>query len=264
MHYLATNEKVEVLANSDFLRFLKNPIGFLFVKPVKARFKGKLGEFKVNLGVDFLLDNKVYRLVKDVTLPAGDGTTQIDHLVVSPFGIFVIETKNMKGWIFGRQHQAQWTQTIYGDRRKFQNPLRQNYKHVKAVQELLGLASHQVHNVVAFVGGCEFKTPMPAEVVHGVSSLADFIRSKPVRVFAEDEVPLLVDSLLYKRLHPSLRSSFSHMHSVERQTTDGTVVPKACPRCGGVMVERTNRRTGQRFLGCKRYPQCEGECPGRC
>jgi len=164
----------------------------------------------------------------------------------------------MAGWIFGQQYQAQWTQTIYGDKRRFQNPLRQNYKHVRAVQELLCLASNQVHNVVAFVGDCEIKTPMPAEVVDGVSSLVDFIKSKRTRVFAEVDVPLLVDSLLHKRLHPSLRLNFSDAHIVKRQATDGATTPKACPRCGGVMVERANRRTGQRFLGCKRYPQCKG------
>jgi hypothetical protein len=62
-----------------------------------AWFKGKLGEIKVNVGVTLLLDRKIYRLVKNVTLPVGRETTQIDHLVVSPYGIFVIETKNIKG-----------------------------------------------------------------------------------------------------------------------------------------------------------------------
>ena len=128
-----------------------------------ARFKGKLGEFKANVGVTLLLDRKIYRLIENVTLPVGGETTQIDHLVVSPYGIFVIETKNMKGWIFGQPNQAQWTQVIYRFKQKFQNPLLQNKMHVKAVQDLLGLEPDQVHNVVLFVGTCTFKTPMPAE-----------------------------------------------------------------------------------------------------
>ena len=153
-----------------------------------AWFKGKLGEFKVNVGISLLLDRKVYHLVKNVTLPVGDGTTQIDHLVVSPYGIFVIETKNITGWIFGQPNQAQWMQVIYRFKQRFQNPLRQNYMHVKAVRDLLGLEPDQAHNVVVFVGACTFKNPMPAEVVHGVFSLARFIRAQRVFVFTEDEV----------------------------------------------------------------------------
>ena len=85
-----------------------------------AWFKGRLGEFQVNFGVRLLLDRGIYRLIKNVTLPVGDGTTQIDQLVISSYGIFVIETKNMKGWIFGSRNQAQWTQQIYRYKQKFQ------------------------------------------------------------------------------------------------------------------------------------------------
>jgi hypothetical protein len=68
-------------------------------------------------------------------LPSQGSTTQIDHVLVSVYGIFVIETKNMKGWIFGDERSAQWTQSIFGKKSRFQNPLRQNYRHVKALAE---------------------------------------------------------------------------------------------------------------------------------
>ena len=226
-----------------------------------AWFKGRLGEFKVNFGTGLLLDRGVYRLIKNVTLPAGDGTTQIDQLVVSPYGIFVIETKNMKGWIFGDPHQAQWTQQIYRHKERFQNPLRQNYKHVKAVQDLLGLGPHQVFNVVVFVGDCTLKTQMPPDVVQGVFALSKLIKSKRVPVLAEDDLPGLVDRLLDQRLAPSLRTSLSHIHNVKRQVSGSTVDANICPRCGAEMVGRTNRRSGEQFLGCRRYPRCRGTRP---
>lgn len=69
-----------------------------------------------------------------MTLDTPDGTTQIDHVFLSPFGVFVLETKNMRGWIFGSENQAQWTQQIFKQRFKFQNPTRQNYKHLKALE----------------------------------------------------------------------------------------------------------------------------------
>lgn len=69
-----------------------------------STFKGILGESKVNLGYWLLLDNKIYHRMNNVTLPlASGGSTQIDHIIVSRYGIFVIETKNYKGWIFGEE-----------------------------------------------------------------------------------------------------------------------------------------------------------------
>ncbi|GAB4354160.1 MAG: hypothetical protein Kow0073_10640 [Immundisolibacter sp.] len=68
-------------------------------------FKGVVGEFIVNLSAKFLLDKEKYHLVKNVTLPTEDGSIQIDHIIVSEFGVFVVETKNMKGWIFGSQNR---------------------------------------------------------------------------------------------------------------------------------------------------------------
>lgn len=84
-----------------------------------------------------VLNEQDYRVLTDLILPVAGGTTQIDHLVLSRFGIFVIETKNMSGWVFGSADRAKWTQVQKRSKRQFQNPLRQNYAHVKAVQEIL-------------------------------------------------------------------------------------------------------------------------------
>jgi len=75
--------------------------------------KGIIGEFLVNISANLKLDKNKYHLIKNVTLPTEDGTTQIDHIIVSEYGIFVVETKNMKGWIFGDEKQKYWTQKIY-------------------------------------------------------------------------------------------------------------------------------------------------------
>jgi restriction system protein len=88
--------------------------------------KGYFGELIVRLLAHWRLDKSIYHPVHNVTLATPDGTTQIDHVFVSRFGIFVVETKNMQGWIFGGANQAQWTQKIYKKSYKFQNPLRQN------------------------------------------------------------------------------------------------------------------------------------------
>ena len=107
------------------------------------------------------LPPSTYRSFHDIMLPTPDGMTQIDHVFVSRFGVFVVETKNMGGWIFGEPNQHRWTQVLPGGRKQqFQNPLRQNHRHVKAVEEALGartLPEGTVRSVVAFVGEAELK-----------------------------------------------------------------------------------------------------------
>jgi hypothetical protein len=46
------------------------------------------------------LDSEIYHSINNVTIPTANGTTLIDHIIVSKYGIFVVETKNIKGWIY--------------------------------------------------------------------------------------------------------------------------------------------------------------------
>ncbi len=96
--------------------------------------------------------------------------TEIDHLVLSPFGIFVIEVKNFQGWVFGKEHQEQWLLQHYRRKHPFQNPIRQNFKHTEAVAHLLDIDSKaepaQIYSVIAFSQRAQFKNPMPDHVLH--------------------------------------------------------------------------------------------------
>ena len=150
-------------------------------------FKGIVGEFIVNLSTKLFLDKEQYHLIKNVTLPTENGSTQIDHIIVSKFGVFVVETKNMKGWIFGSPNQKTWTQRIYRHSTKFQNPLHQNYKHIKTLESLLGLNEKQIHSIIVFVGDSTFKTDMPENVTYGGGYLR-FIKSKNQTVLTDSEV----------------------------------------------------------------------------
>lgn len=82
-------------------------------KEFQPSIKGKIGEDVVNLAAKLRLDSDVYHLIKDVMIPSKNGTTQIDPVIVSKFGIFVIETKNYTGWIFANAKDRQWTQVSY-------------------------------------------------------------------------------------------------------------------------------------------------------
>jgi hypothetical protein len=222
-------------------------------------FKGKTGEFKVNLSVKFFLDKNTYHLIKDVTLPTEDGTTQIDHLIVSVYGIFVLETKNLSGWIFGNENQRQWTQKIYKNSYKFQNPLHQNYKHVKTLQTLLSLNDEQMYSVVVFVGDSTFKTDMPNNVTEG-GRYIKYIKSKQVPVLTVEQVSEIIDKIQSGRLVQSFntnREHVKHLKSVSVAKQNGEI----CPKCGSVMVTREAKKgqyIGQKFWGCSTYPKCRG------
>src|SRR5262245_33104530 len=93
--------------------------------------RGRRGETFVSRRLSNL-DSAHYKILNDLMLPSLGNTdmTQIDHVLVSTYGIFVIETKSYSGWIFGNAYQQHWTQVIYRFRKKFYNPLRQNYVHI--------------------------------------------------------------------------------------------------------------------------------------
>ena len=108
-------------------------------------------------------------LINDMLLPSGMGTTQIDHVLVSPNSVFVIETKELNGWIFGGPGQQQWTQSfaagrlsrklgITSKRFKFYSPLLQNEGHAKTLVELEIVDSWRLRPIVAFVGDAQLKT----------------------------------------------------------------------------------------------------------
>jgi hypothetical protein len=199
------------------------------------------------------LDRTIYRRVDNVILAADDGsTTQIDHLLVSRFSIFVIETKNMKGWIFGRAGDPRWTQVLFGHKYRFQNPLRQNFRHTCVVAEKLNVQREAVHGIVFFIGDCRFKTPIPDGVF--CSGVASHIRSHRYEWFFEDEVERLERRLRDIKQHSRFTGG-EHVRLLRERYDSETT----CPKCGCHLVERVARkgsRAGERFLGCSAYPKC--------
>lgn len=173
-------------------------------------FKGVAGEFTVNILARIMLNKDEYHLIKNVTLRTEDGTTQIDHVIVSRYGVFVVETKNMKGWIYGSRNQKQWTQKIYKHSNKFQNPLHQNYKHVKTIESLLGLNDEQIHSVVVFVGDSTFKAEMPENVTYGFGYIR-FIKSKNKLILGKSQVDEVVRRINEGRLSPSYKTDKEHV-----------------------------------------------------
>lgn len=214
--------------------------------------RGWLGETKTTFRLWLWLDGKTYRRFHDIIIPSKNGTTQIDHLLISQYGLFIIETKNYKGWIFGSENDLKWTKTLYGKKYQFQNPLRQTYRQKKVLCEFLRLDESIVHMVVYFVGDCKFKTPLPANVMK--SGLSRYLKRFKIEVLTSEEVNSITDAIKQHLSHSKI-SRRGHVRSLRNRHKSTTI----CPNCGSNLVQRIAKKganAGSKFLGCESYPRC--------
>lgn len=192
------------------------PLALLAAILKSAWFKGRLGERAVRRKIESSLDPATYRQFSDLVLPSQKDTTQVDHVVVSRHGIFVIETKNMSGWIFGNAKQAQWTQTIYRHKHRFQNPLRQNHAHIKALESALDLPVSNFHSVVVFTGDCTFKTEVP-EQIRRLSDFIAYIHSFASAILDDSQMAEAVRRLNIVQSQTDSRARHEHIRALKRR-----------------------------------------------
>ncbi|BCE01353.1 nuclease-related domain-containing protein [Marinicellulosiphila megalodicopiae] len=254
--------EIETLLTPLIKPFVYFVIFSIFVAVIKsAWFKGKLGEFKVNLLLKLFLNKAQYHLIKNVTLPTFDesgqhsGTTQVDHIVVSAFGVFVIETKHFKGWIFGSEFQKQWTQQIYKHKSRFQNPLLQNYKHCKTIENLLGLdgtdkqdkTKRLIKSLVVFTGSAEFKTELPTNVCYD-SKLIKTIKGFKTQLLDAQQVAKIIEQIESGRLKRGFVTDKQHAEHVK-------VLVKDSQSRGG---KRDSQRVTQRVTSSGKHDRQGG------
>jgi hypothetical protein len=220
---------------------------------LQALIQGYSGELKTRLAQKLFLDSEQYHVFNNIIIQSEYRSTQIDHVIVSKYGIFVVETKNKDGWIYGSSNDEQWTQVFYQKKFKLQNPLWQNYLHTRSLAEFLGIDHGKMHSVVIFWGKCQFKTQMPKNVLN--KNYTGYIKSKKQILLSIDEVNRICDKLLMLQHNTPFLVGWHHSSSLKKRYESSTT----CPKCGGSLLERTahtGKGTGQKFLGCKNYPRC--------
>ncbi|MBE9586482.1 NERD domain-containing protein [Mucilaginibacter sp. JRF] len=213
---------------------------------------GWIGEKKTAFHLWLNLDSRVYRKVHNVIVPAQNGTAQIDHLIVSPFGLFIVETKNLKGWIFGSVNQPRWTQVIFGYKFYFQNPIHQTFRQKKVLSEYLEVNEVKVNTLIYFNGDCKFKTLLPSNVVN--KGLARCIKGNQEIVLNEADIISILQKIKVLK-HNSLLTTKNHIRELRDRYSSVTI----CPKCGSDLVERNATKGNGRnskFLGCVNYPKC--------
>lgn len=191
-------------------------IGFAKGRKRKLKLENQ-GEAKVRRVLTEYCKCSTAHLLNNITLQYKGGTTQIDHILVSQNGVLVIETKHYSGWIFANQNQRYWTQVIFKVKHKFLNPKFQNFKHVRAIQELLDfLPNDEVRGLVVFTGDAEFKTEIPDGVIHQ-HQLVTFIDEMRYASISENRVQFCVGRIEYKRFELSGKTDVEHQEYLNQK-----------------------------------------------
>jgi hypothetical protein len=229
-------------------------IGFhIYKSPSRV---GARGESKVARGLN-KLDSDRYLVLNDVLINTRNGASQIDHIILSIYGIFVIETKNYKGWIFGNENAEFWTQVIFNSKTKFRNPVKQNWAHIYALKSILNdFPSINYIPIVAFAGSAELKDIKSSVPVIYKEQLTNLIYAKSTSQNLSLDT---IDEIKSKILDSSYIEKKSRKHHIQQTIINVAdrkrkVENNICPRCGGELKIR-NGKHGQ-FYGCSNFPRC--------
>lgn len=223
------------------------------------------------------------RFLFNVYVPNGeDGTSEIDVIMVSQYGVFVFESKNYSGWIFGSENQLNWYQTLPQGRgsshkESFYNPVLQNKTHIKHMKALLG-EMVPMHSIILFSDRCTLKkinltsddvyVLNRSNVIHVVSKIS----SQYGELLSEMQIQDIYENLYpYTQVDAELKEKHiteiqNKLHSaMPAQEVDNIQLPEKgeehlyCPKCGGTLVLRTAKKganAGNQFYGCSNFPKC--------
>jgi len=246
--------------------------------------KGFYGEYLTYNYLSSLEGDK--RFVFNCYVPKGDGnTTEIDVILIHTSGIFVFESKNYSGWIFGAETQKNWTQTLptgqKSHKEHFLNPIMQNKSHIKHLRTFIGEDVDCVyHSIIVFSERCTLKnitlTSSEVKVINRyqvLSTVQSIIRSS-TKTLSLEEIDMIYN-LLYPLTQISDHDKAVHVQNIQSKPSqqkdnfqmakDESMIPELkdspmCPQCGSPMLLRKatrGERKGQSFYGCSNYPKCK-------
>lgn len=216
--------------------------------------RGKAGENKVSRILKGLPTEK-YRIINDILIKNLHGTTQIDHVVLSEYGIFVIETKNYSGWIYGGEHSEEWTKNVYGNKYQFRNPLKQNYAHIKALMDILEITNQDwIIPIIAFSNQATIQVQSSKNIIN-FSQLRRCILKYQNPVITIDKL-IIWEARLQACTGYSKEDKRTHVYRVKAKAdfNKANIEMRICPKCAGKLIERKGKYG--KFLGCSNYPRC--------
>ena len=240
---------------NEFLRhFLTNPliIAIIVFGLISAIFYkqivGWFGEHWTRKALNKLPKNK-YKIINNLFILVNGKTHQIDHVVVSPYGIFSIETKQYNGYITGNKYDKNWVRHAGKNKYYYTNPIRQNYGHCKAIVELLDIDEAKVYNIVCIPSNAKLNIQHDGELVR-FDTVADKIMS-----YTDEKIVNYIEiyEILIKSNIKDKNLKTEHIKNIKNNIEKKDL--SMCPKCGGLLVERESKYG--KFIGCSNYPKCK-------
>lgn len=215
--------------------------------------KGIIGERRVAKKLAKVAKKYKGKVINDVMIPGeNDKTSQIDHILIAPQGIFVVETKNYSGRIYGNDNNQNWTQVLaYGKvKNKLYNPVKQNATHLYRLKELLNRRVRMESVVVIVSGNTKY---IDSESVYTLGELRHLIEKDDKVELDDADVEKIYYEIMDYKNNPIITKK-EHIKEIKQMKKD--VNNNICPRCGGDLVLR-QRKDGSTFFGCSNFPKCK-------
>lgn len=219
--------------------------------PRKNNYRGRVGEAQVNSKLNPFFFGKVnHKQINNlILLDAYGNSHEIDHVEIRSNGIFVIETKNYSGWIFGSEKQQRWTQTLFNQKNQFLNPIIQNESHIYHINKVLK-NKYKINSLIVFTQNNANRIDAP--YVINLSSMKTYLKKFDNGVRLTDTE---IDSIYSTLISSANKSITTTQHANRVKTTQRKLEEGICPRCGGRLKKR-NGKYGI-FHGCSNYPKCK-------
>lgn len=236
-----------IIAHPIYLLIVGVILLVVLFKILKPKIKGYIGERTVRFFFLFL-GKKEYKIINNIHVFYNGMMSQIDHVIISTYGVFVIETKNYKGWIFGSENAYEWTQVIFNNRYKFYNPLRQNLGHVRALKShLTNFPQLDYFPIVVFTGGAKLKvnTTFPVVKVFSLIKTIKNVKEEIISIGTRDQIYDLL--LMANGNKPNIVPK-------KFEQISQPINNNSCPICHSPLRLRQGKYS--KFYGCSRYPSC--------
>ena len=226
----------------------------LFIRLKMPMWKGRYSEKLIRDKISELPEE--YIILNDLLFESNGRSTQIDHVVVSPYGVFVIETKGYKGWILGGENSEYWTQAIYKSKFQFYNPIKQNEGHIRFLRHLLRCSVNiPFIPIVVFNDAAELKVKITNSTVINRCNLTWAISQHKIPVLDKTTIDWIVKTIQQNHIVANKKDLKRHKHNTRSQQhrSWNLINQGVCPRCGGRLVLRQGKFGP--FYGCSNYPQ---------
>ncbi len=261
----------------------KGLLDLIFDSIFDDEWKGKYGEKLTERELKIVqLFGRKGKVLRNVYLPKDNGeTSELDVVFLTQKGIFIFESKNYSGWIFGDEKSKNWTAMLPNKvKNQFYNPILQNRSHLKWMKEYVG-DEIPLFSIIVFSERCELKKiTLSSEDIKVIKRDRTYaavrdIWDKSPDVVSEDKVEELYNRLKeltnvsadikdkhIKNIEENYKKTITNSDrndTADNENISVEIQERTCPKCGSKLVIRTAKsgaNAGKQFYGCSAFPGC--------